>query len=292
MPSRVANGVGMTLAVGLILLMASSQYHVEDRVHKTAQEAHLVALKAAEAAERAEATARRKMTAAKKITPAALPALRGPASITTRGQSPSTQLTNQPAVPKAVQPRDSFDVTAAAANCPDEALYLAMWITKRAKKGHVWRIADIGINKGYTIAAMLSAMKVPEYSPPDLALEMMQHIGFEKFKWSLCGACCDCMDAFDWNKMRDHPWYKAIGSAEYKARVGGVNVWGVDPTRVHVDWNRKYFSKPGITTPLNFTFVRAFASDATGSAKFRDGAILGNEVTNLNHVNKVSAQTR
>ena len=142
--------------------------------------------------------------------------------------------------------------------CPDEELYLSLWAMRRAKK-HSWKLVDVGSNKGYSIAAMLNALQVPVFDKQHLGLDIYKygekhntpHVGARHV---LSGACCDPMSGDVWPHYRNLRFVRerneqyAKHDAErdgpvmpLKTCVSDVEVWAIDGTRSHVEYNKHYF---------------------------------------------------
>ena len=89
-------------------------------------------------------------------------------------------------------------------NCPDEGEYVRRWATLRGGTATAksaprdWTVVYVGANKGYGVAAILSALGVPGLTPESMGVSaysyMVKTDQHGAGKW-LCGACCDCAEA-------------------------------------------------------------------------------------------------
>jgi hypothetical protein len=153
----------------------------------------------------------------------------------------------------AIAPEESL------ADCTHEADYIARWATMRA--GHNWTIVDVGANKGYNIADILSAVGFPGYNRQILARHLIDYAKSinmpAQARRNLCGTCFGCMGESPTPKQ-DHVFLHYAGS-----RPTDFRVYGVDPIASHVEALRKAFNDTN-----RFTFALGIGSDTPGTSNF------------------------
>ncbi len=129
------------------------------------------------------------------------------------------------------------------------------------RAGHNWTIVDVGANKGYNIADILSAVGFPGYNRKRLMRHLIEYAKSINMpahsRRNLCGTCFGCMGESPTPKQQDVFLHYSV------SRPKDFRVYAVDPIAAHIDSLRKLFNDTG-----RFTFELAVGSDTQGRSKF------------------------
>jgi hypothetical protein len=210
-------------------------------------------------------------TAVTAAVPAAEPAVR-PAAVETRA-TPDDVIPAPRAV-DASRPVKCGTASARPTNCPEEHEYLRRWAERLgAGAARQWTIVDVGVNKGYSVAALLEALGVRGHSRRALGraifrTSMAGALTPRKFRPSLCGACCECGDA------------PMPPPRNFSGATAAVHAF--DGTASHVDFVRGFFEAlPAVSAGSSVTVRHAAVTRRSGGFAHFPQLSLGVELAGI-----------